>query len=58
MRVSQETGTINPAGSPKLTDTTSRGDHEKTPFENFESLTAKLLQVPKEEAREQARERD
>jgi len=28
-------------------------DDEKTPFENFESLTSKLLKVPKEEVDEE-----
>ena len=50
--------TANPAGSPSVTDTTPRADRERTPFQNFEGLTAKLLQVPKEEAQEQARKRD
>ena len=50
--------TANPAGSPKLIDTAPGGERDKTPFENFEGLTAKLLRVPKEQAREQDRKRD
>ncbi len=50
--------TTNVAGNPKVTDATLRGDRERTPFENFESLAAKLVRVPKEEAREQDRKRD
>lgn len=51
--------TTNVAGNPKVTDTTPRGDRERTPFENFEGLTAKLLRVPKEEAaQEQIQKRD
>ncbi len=50
--------TTNVAGNPKVTDVTPRGDPETTPFENFENLTAKLLRVPKDEAREQAQKRD
>jgi hypothetical protein len=49
MQVNQRNGTMNPAGSPKITDT--------TPFENFEGLAAKLLKVPKEEVDEKRAER-
>lgn len=33
-------------------------DDEKTPFENFEGLAAKLLKVPKEEVDEKRAERE
>ena len=54
MRVSRKAATTNPAGSPKITDTTPR----KTPFENFEGLAANLLKVPKEELDEKRAERE
>jgi hypothetical protein len=49
MRVSTKAATVNPAGSPKITDTTPRETHDEMPFESFEDLTTKLLKVPKEE---------
>jgi hypothetical protein len=58
MRASKETQTVNPAGSPNLTDTTPRRDYRKTPFENFEGLAAKLLKVPKQELDEKRTEQD
>ena len=66
MEVRKETSTVNPAGSPKLTKLAPEESYthhdEKTPFENFENLTDKLLRVPKKEVdklreREQARKR-
>jgi hypothetical protein len=46
--------TSNPAGSPKVTDTTPRphseaGRAESNDFDRFEALTGKLVQVPKDE---------
>ena len=56
MKLGQWNDTVNPAGSPKITDTTPREDHEKIPFENFESLTSTLPKVPKEEVDEKRAE--
>lgn len=58
MQVNERNGTMNPAGSPKIIDTTSRRDYGNTPFGNFEGLTAKLLKVPKEEVDEKRAERE
>lgn len=41
--------TMNPGSKPEITGAMPRGDYEKTPFENFEDLTDKLLRVPKKE---------
>ena len=53
METNRRNGTTNPAGSPKLTINTLR-----TPFENFEGLATKLLQVPKEEVDKKRAERE
>ena len=58
MQLDRQTATVNPAGSPKITDTTPRENHDKTPFENFEGLATKLLKVPKEEVDEKRAERE
>ena len=57
MEITRESNhTANPAGSPRFTETPHEGD--KTPFENFEDLTTKLLQVTKEEVDEKRAERE
>jgi hypothetical protein len=50
--------TSNPAGSPKITDTTPRRGSETALFANFEALTENLLKVPKEEVDEQRAEQE
>ena len=49
--------TTNLVGNPRFRDVTPRGNHDRTPFENFEALTTKLLKVPKEEVDEKRIER-
>ena len=59
--IEQNPRTANPAGAPKLTDTTPRRDYshdQKTPFENFEGLATLLLKVPKEEVDEKRAEQE
>jgi hypothetical protein len=58
MRVSRESNTTNPVGSVRIIRDTSQKDHDKTPFENFEGLEAKLLKVPKEELDEKRVEQE
>jgi hypothetical protein len=58
MQVNQRNGTANPAGSPKITGGALRRGYDKTPFENFEGLAAKLLKVPKEEVDEKRAEQE
>jgi hypothetical protein len=46
--------TSNPAGSPKITDTTPRqqqtpGESKPEEFSNFDKLAGKIVQVPKKE---------
>jgi hypothetical protein len=55
VRVSTKTSTINPSGSPKLTEVPPEAD--QTPAERFESLATKLVRVPKKEVDEQSRRR-
>jgi hypothetical protein len=52
----REVKTVNPVGNPRIRPITPGGDYEKTPFENFEGLAAKLLKVPKEEVDEKRAE--
>lgn len=51
----QKSQTSNPAGSPKITDTTPRPSSPPKPQEytRFEALTSKLVKVPKSEIDEQ-----
>ncbi len=53
MQMDRQADTVNPAGSPKITDTTPRQGYERTPAERFESLATKLVRVPKDEADQQ-----
>jgi hypothetical protein len=50
--------TTNLVGNPRFVEPTPRGDEDKTPFENFESLATRLLRVPKEEVDEKRAERE
>ena len=50
--------TMNLGSDAKTTGAVPRADHEKTPFESFEGLAAKLLKVPKEEVDEKRAERE
>jgi hypothetical protein len=50
--------TMNLGSDAKTTGAIPRAGHEKTPFENFEGLAAKLLKVPKEEVDEKRAERE
>ncbi len=56
-KLMRQTGS-NTEGRVRIRRANSDDGGKKTPFENFEGLTAKLLRVPKEEAREQARKRN
>jgi len=49
---------MNLGSDAKTTAAMPRTDHEKTPFENFESLATKLLKVPKDELDEKRAERE
>ncbi len=55
-KLMRQTGS-NTEGRVSIRRANSADGEGKTPFENFEGLTAKLLQVPKEEARGQVRKR-
>jgi hypothetical protein len=57
MQMDRQTATVNPAGSPKIIDTTPREDYKKKPAQRFETLAARLVRVPKAEVDEQARKR-
>ena len=57
MQLDRQTATVNPAGSPKITGTKPGENHDGIPFENFERLAKKLLNVPKDELDEKRTER-
>lgn len=50
--------TMNLGSDAKTTGAMPRAHHEKTPFESFEGLAAKLLKVPKEEVDQKRAEQD